>query len=97
MRSLRVRLLALWAFLLAACVAAGALLVQISGQPTAAQVQRGEAIVARACDLICERYAFYVTDWRGPVPPLDDAGLRADFRAAVSLALARQDGVEGGI
>ena len=90
-------MLALWAFSLAACVAAGALLVQITGQSTAAQVQRGEAVVARACDLIRERYAFYATDWRGPVPPLDDAGLRADLRTAVFLALARQDGVEGGI
>ncbi len=97
MRSLRARLLVLWAFSLAACVAAGALLVQISGQSTTAQVQRGEAVVARGCDLIRERYAFYVTGWRGPVPPLDDARLRADLGAAVSLALARQTGVEGGI
>jgi len=87
----------LWAFSLAACVAAGALLVQISSASTAAQVQRGEAVVARACDLIRERYAFYVTGWSGPVPPLDDAALRADLGAAVSLALARQAGVEGGI
>jgi len=87
----------LWAFSLAACVAAGALLVQISGASTTAQVQRGEAVVARACDLIRERYAFYVTGWSGPVPPLDDAALRADLGAAVSLALARQAGVEGGI
>lgn len=87
----------LWVFSLAACVAAGALLVQISGQSTAAQIQRGEAVVARACDLIRERYAFYATDWRGPVPALDDPGLRADLEAAVSLALARQPGVEGGI
>lgn len=97
MRSLRARLLVLWAFSLAACVAAGALLVQISGQSTAAQVQRGEAVVARACDLIRERYAFYTTDWSGSAPPLDDAGLRADLGAAVSLALARQAGVEGGV
>ncbi len=97
MRSLRARLLALWAFSLAACVAAGTLLVQISGQSTAAQVQRGEAVAARACDLIRERYAFYATDWRGPVPPLDDAGLRADLEASVSLALSGQTGVEGGI
>jgi len=89
--------LVLWAFSLAACVAAGVLLVRISGQSTTAQVQRGEAVVARACDLIRERYAFYVTSWRGPVPPLDDAGLRADLGAAVSLALARQTGVEGGV
>jgi len=97
LRSLRARLLVLWVFSLAACVAAGALLVQISGQSTAAQIQRGEAVVARACDLIRERYAFYATDWRGPVPALDDPGLRADLEAAVSLALARQPGVEGGI
>jgi len=41
LRSLRIRLLALWAFSLAACVAAEALLVQISGQSTAAQAGRG--------------------------------------------------------
>lgn len=87
----------LWAFSLAACVAAGALLVQISDQSTAAQVQRGEAVVARACDLIRERYAFYTTDWRGPTPSLEDAGLRTDLGAAVSLALSRQAEVEGGI
>lgn len=97
MRSLRARLLILWAFSLAACVAAGALLVQISAQSTTAQVQRGEAVVARACDLIRERYAYYVTGWRGPVPSLDDAVLRRDLNAAVFLALARQAGVEGGI
>ncbi len=87
----------LWAFSLAACIASGALLVQISGQSTTAQVQRGEAVVARACDLIRERYAFYIAGWRGPVPSLDDAGLHADLGAAVSLALARQAGVEGGV
>jgi signal transduction histidine kinase len=97
LRSLRARLLILWAFSLAACVAAGALLVQISAQSTTAQVQRGEAVVARACDLIRERYAYYVTGWRGPVPSLDDAVLRRDLNAAVFLALARQAGVEGGI
>lgn len=97
MRSLRARLLILWAFLLAACVAAGALLVQISAQSTTAQVQRGEAVVARACDLIRERYAYYVTGWRGPIPSFDDAILRRDLNAAVFLALARQAGVEGGI
>ena len=87
----------LWALSLAACVAAGALLVQLSGQSATAQVQRGEAVVARACDLIRDRYAFYIIGWRGPVPPLDDPALRADLGAAVSLALARQGGVEGGI
>jgi len=57
-RSLRTRLLGLWILSLAACVAVGVLLVRLSEQTTAAQVARGEAIVARACDLIRDRYGF---------------------------------------
>ncbi len=96
-RSLRSRLLLLWALSLAACLAVGALLVQISARSTTAQVGQAEAVVARACGLIGERYGFYVIGWRGPVPPLDDAGLRADLTAATALALSRQAGVEGGV
>lgn len=97
MRSLRSRLLVLWALSLAACAAAGVLLVRISGESTAAQVQRGEAVVARACDLIRGRYEFYAVGWAGPVPPLDDARLRGELAAVVGVALARQAGVEGGV
>ena len=97
MRSLRSRLLALWVLSLAACATVAVLLVQLSAQSTAAQVERAKAVVARSCDLIRDRFAFYATGWRGPVPPLDDAGLRDDLRTAVTLALAHQDGVEGGI
>ena len=82
---------------LAACLAAGVLLVQISAQSTAAQVGRAEAVVARACDLVRDRFDFYTAGWRGPAPPLGDAGLRRDLSAVVGLALAHQDGVEGGI
>ncbi len=96
-RSLRSRLIVLWALSIAACVAAGALLVQISAQSAAAQTGRAEAVVARACDLIRGRFDYYATDWRGPAPPLDDAGLRRDLTAAVAIALSRQQGVEGGI
>jgi len=54
-------------------------------------------VIARACDLIRERYAFYASGWSGPVPgPLDER-LRRDLADAVGLALAHQDEVEGGI
>ncbi len=96
MRSLRSRLLVLWCFCAVGSVVGGVLLAQSAAQSTAAQVSRAEAVAARACDLIRDRYAFYISDWRGPAPPLDPR-LRADLMAAVSLALLRQDGVEGGI
>lgn len=97
MRSLRSRLLLLWALSLLACLAVGALLVQLSAQSSAAQVGRAEAVVARACGLVADRYAFYTTNWRGPEPALDDPALRADLTAAVALALSGQAGVEGGM
>lgn len=71
-------------------------------QSTRAQVQRAQAVVSRDCDLIRDRFAFYVAGWPGPGSglrpgPGDDARLRADLAAAVTMALAREDGVEGGI
>jgi hypothetical protein len=59
LHSLRSRLLGLWVLSLAACVAVGVLLVQLYQQSTSAQVGRAQAVVARACDLIGDRYAFY--------------------------------------
>jgi signal transduction histidine kinase len=97
MHSLRSRLIALWVISLVACVAVSLLLVQLYRQSTAAQVGRAEAVVAHACDLIRDRYQFYTAGWQGPVPALDDDILHRDLTAAVALALARQDGVEGGI
>ncbi len=102
MRSLRSRLLVLWLLSLLACVAVGVLLVQLYQQSTSAKTGQAEAVVARACDLIRDRYAFYATGWHGPVPPLspsdkEGAGLRRDLTAVVTLALAHQEGVEGGV
>ncbi len=97
MRSLRSRLILLWALCLLACAAAGALLVDISAQSTAAQVDRAEAVTARACGLISDRYAFYVTGWTSPVPPLTSRRLRRDLTAVVAIALLGQRGVEGGL
>jgi len=96
-RSLASRLLVLWALSLVASVAVGLMLLQLSRQSDAAQTARAEAVVARACGLIGDRYAFYAAGWTGPAAVPPDAAFRADLTAAVSLALAQQDGVEGGI
>ncbi len=82
---------------LVACGAVGVLLVQLYRQSTAAQVGRAEAVVAHACDLIHDRYRFYTVGWQGPVLSLGDDSLHRDLTAAVALALARQDDVEGGL
>jgi hypothetical protein len=95
LHSLKTRLLGLWVLSLLASLAVGVLLLQLSRQTTEAQVGRAEAVVARGCELIGDRYAFYVADWSGPLPPL--ASLHADLTAAVAIALAHQRGVEGGI
>ena len=97
MHSLRSRLLVLWLLSLLACAAVGVLLVQLYARSTSAQTGQAEAVVARACDLIRDRYAFYTTGWRGPVPPLSDQALRRDLNAVVTLALVREEGVEGGL
>ena len=97
LHSLRNRLFGLWGLSLLACVAVGVLLLQLYQQSAAAQIGRAEAVVARACDLIRDRYGFYAAGWSGPGAGETDARLRTDLAAAVGLALAHQDGVEGGI
>ncbi len=95
MQSLKLRLFALWSLSLLASVAVGFLLFQLSRQSDQAQIGRAEAVIARACDLIRERYGFYATGWSGP--GAIDGRLRADLATTVGIALARQDGVEGGV
>jgi signal transduction histidine kinase len=95
--SLRFRLLSVWALSLVACIAVGVLLVQLYQQSTVARVGGADVVIARACDLIRDRYNFYAAGWSGAVPDVSSEKLRSDFATAVSLALARQDGVEGGI
>ena len=97
MHSLKARLFGVWGLSLAACVAVGLLLVQLYQQSMEAQVERAEAVVARACDLIRERYGFYASGWSGPGPgPLDERS-RSDLANVVGLALESEAGVEGGI
>lgn len=95
-RSLRSRLLALWLMSLAASVAVGVLLVQLYQLSATAQAARAEAAVARACDLLRDRYGAYAAGWAGPAPPPGDERFRHDLAAAAWLALSGQDGVEGG-
>jgi signal transduction histidine kinase len=97
LHSLRFRLAGLWLLSLVASIAVGVLLVQLYRQSTEAQVERAEAVVAQACDLIRDRYGFYTTGWSGPAPGALDKKLRTDLAGVVGLALARQDGIEGGI
>ncbi len=97
MHSLRNRLFGLWGLSLVACIAVGCLFLQLYQQSTDAQVGRAEAVVARACDLIRDRFGFYAAGWAGPQQGQFDDKLRADLAGAVGLALAHQTGVEGGI
>ena len=61
MRSLRSRLLVLWALSLAASVAVGLLLVQLYRQSSSAETSRAEAALSQACDAIGDRYAYFAT------------------------------------
>jgi signal transduction histidine kinase len=72
-------------------------LVQLYRQSTLAQVGHAEAVIARACDMIQDRYGFYTAGWSNAVPKQSDDRLRADLTAVAAMALAHQDGVEGGI
>ena len=56
-----------------------------------------EAAIAHACDMIQERYAFYTAGWSNPASGQSDERLRADLATVVAVALAHQDGVEGGV
>ncbi|MFL5253755.1 MAG: sensor histidine kinase [Rhodopila sp.] len=96
-RSLRLRLFALWLLSLAASIAVSLLLLQLYELTATAQVARAEAVVARSCDLIRDRYGFFVAGWSTPVPDLADPQLRARLADVIGLALSHQDGVEGGL
>jgi signal transduction histidine kinase len=97
LHSLGTRLVALWLLTLVAGVAVAIMLVQLYEQSTDAQINRAEAVIARACDLIRDRYGFFTSGWTGPAPDLGSSDLRAKLADVVGLALAHQDGVEGGI
>lgn len=97
MNSLKLRLFGLWGLSLVASLAVAILLIQLYRQSTEAQVARAEAVVARACDIIRDRYGFYASGWAGPAGNGPDRRLRTDLTTVVGTALADQNGVEGGI
>ncbi len=95
--SLRLRLFGLWALSFLACIVVGTLLAQLHQQSTEARVNRADAAIGRACDLIRDRYHIEAAQWLGSAPTPSDPKLRRDLATAVGLALAGQSGVEGGV
>ncbi len=96
-RSLRSRLALLWLLSLAASLAVGVLLVLLYRQSAAAQAGRAEAVAARACDLVTERWNFYSAGWAGPAPPAGDAPFRRDLKGLLAMALPPGPPLEAGI
>jgi signal transduction histidine kinase len=96
MRSLRTRLLALWVMLAVSGAVTALLLVELYQQSTKALVGRAEDAVARSCRDLGDRYAFFVTGWRGAHQGEVDDALKRELDSVVSAALSRAPGVEGG-
>jgi signal transduction histidine kinase len=96
MRSLRTRLIALWAMLAASAVVTSYLLLQFYRQSANVQVAQAEEAIVRSCRDIGDRYAFYVSGWRGRELDIDDR-LKQELQDVVRTALGRASGVEGGI
>jgi hypothetical protein len=97
MKSLRARLFVVWALALASACAVGFLLAQLYRQSADAQLARAEAAAAHACERIADNFSYYATGWTPRLPVAEDAALRTDLAALVSLALAGTPGADGGI
>ena len=97
-RSLRFRLWLIWALTLVTSVAVGVLLVRLYETSSTAQVQRAEAVVARACNLIEERFTYYFADGSGGSAGAGDGRSSGpELVPVVATALVHEVGVEGGI
>jgi signal transduction histidine kinase len=97
MRSLRTRLLALWLMLAVSGAVTALLLVEFYQQSTNALVSRAEDAVTRSCRELADRYAFFVTGWRGVHEGEVDDALKRELDSVVATALSRALGVEGGL
>ena len=91
MNSLRFRLWLLWILTLLASAGVAVLLVELVRSSDTAQTQRAEAVAARACGIIGDRFSFYTAG------ATTSAVAGAALRPVVVAALAHQPGVEGGI
>ena len=96
MHSLRGRLIALWVTLLVSALVTGFLLLEFYQQSANVQVAQAEDSVVRTCRAIGDRYAFYVSGWRGRDTEIDQQ-LKNQLQDVVRVALSRSAGVEGGI
>ena len=96
-RSLRGRLLVLWAISLVTAAIAGTMLVQLYRQSAMDQVARAEVVTSRACDEITNRYRFYTAGWTQPPEDLHDESLQKGLLAVLTIALVHSPGVEGGV
>ncbi len=96
MRSLRARLIALWITLLASALVTAFLLIEFYRQSANVQVAHAEDSIIRACRAIGDRYAFYVSGWRGRDNEIGDV-LKSELQDVIGIALSRAAGVEGGI
>lgn len=73
---------------------AAVLIVFLFRQTASAHRERDRAVVARACEAVSQRYAFYTAGMETPPPDTEfDAGLRA----VLLLALRRNPHIAGGI
>lgn len=95
MRSLKTRLIGLWALSLVSSLVLGFLLISVFRQSTEARLGRTQAVLARACDIIRDRYSFYNAG--GPLTAVSDPALRRDLVTLLDISLSRQEGVAGGI
>lgn len=100
MSSLRFRLWLIWALTLLTSLAVGVLLFRLYESSARAQVQRAEAVVARACDLVDDHFGFYTA--QSAATQSGAASGRAPLTGSelvpvVAAALVHEAGVEGGI
>jgi signal transduction histidine kinase len=83
--------------LAASGAATGFLLLEFYRQSGNAQVSRAEEAVSRACREISDRYASFVSGWRGTPDTATPNDLREQLTTVVRAALTHAPGVEGGI
>ena len=74
MRSLRMRLLALWLMLAVSGTVTAFLLLEFYQQSANAQVSRAEEVVARTCRELDDRFAFFASGWHGADPRAPNPG-----------------------
>ena len=94
--SLRTALTALWALVLALCLALAFLMYSLVQQGAGAQLRQGHEKLDQAADDAARRFERYRVTFDGRPPPLDDPQTRSDLEAMLSVAFSGHPGVEGG-